>query len=120
MIARLRARLSLQVAEPLVVSSTFQQFHFAEDSAAHSEIDIRDGEEFAVVVVLGALPSEEFVVRVWHRYAAEVWLVDVDEEAVLVVPREGVIRVYEPGETLVSTRLPEVAIPVRDLFGFAN
>lgn len=120
MIARLRARLALQVAPPLAVSDRYQQHVFDETSAAYAEIDVRDGTAFAVVVVLGALPSEEFVVRVWHRHADEVWLVDVSEEVVLVVPREGAIRVFAVGETLRSPRLPAVAIPVGQLFELAS
>ncbi len=73
-----------------------------------------------MVVVRGALPSEEFVVRVWHRYADEVWLVDSIEQVVFVVPRNGVIRVFEVGETLRSTRLPDVQISVSTVFGIVN
>lgn len=119
-IARLRARLSIQVDAPLQVSASFVQHFFDEDSAAYSEIEIREGEAFAIVVVLGALPSEEFVVRVWHRYADEVWLVDIAEEVVTVIPRDGFIRVFEIGETLRSPRLPAVAIPVGQLFELAS
>lgn len=119
-IARLRAQLAAQVAAPLEVSTGASQYHFSERSAAFSEIDIRDGESFAVVVVEGALPSEEFVVRVWHRYADEVWLVDLSEEAVLVVPRAGVIRVFAIGDTLRSPRLPGLAIPIASVFGAVN
>jgi hypothetical protein len=119
-IARLRARLSLQVDAPLSVSPSFVQHVFDEDSAAYSEIEVRDGEAFAIVVVLGALPSEEFVVRVWHRYADEVWLVDIAEEVVTVIPRDGLIRVFETSETLRSPRLPDLSIPVGQLFELAS
>jgi hypothetical protein len=120
MIARLRAELTEQVAAPLVVSPSSHQYYFDEDSAAYNEIEVRHGEAFAVVVVRGALPSEEFVVRVWHRYADEVWLVDSIEQVVFVVPRNGVIRVFEVGETLRSTRLPDIQILVSTVFGIVN
>jgi hypothetical protein len=119
-IARLRAELAGQVEAPLEVSVSSKQYWFDEDSAAHSDIDVKHGEAFAVVVVQGALPSEELIVRIWHRYADEVWLVDRSELAVLVVPRDGLIRVFEVGETARSTRLPNVAISVAAIFGVAN
>ena len=119
-IARLRAELRAQVGPPLEVSTKSTQYYFDEDSAAYNEIDIRHGEAFAVVVVRGALPSEEFVVRVWHRYADEVWLVDSVEQVVFVVPRAGVIRVFEIGEVVRSVRLPGVEIPVSSVFGVVN
>jgi hypothetical protein len=119
-IARLRAELTEQVAAPLVVSKTSNQYYFDEESAAYCEIEVKLGEAFAAVVVRGALPSEEFVVRVWHRYADEVWLVDSVEQVVFVVPRTGVIRVFEVGEIVRSVRLPDVQIPVSTVFGIVN
>jgi hypothetical protein len=119
-IARLRAQLAEQVAAPLTVSKTANQYYFDEDSAAYNEIEIRSGVAFVMVVVRGSLPSEEFVVRVWHRYADEVWLVDSIEQVVFVVPRTGVIRVFEIGEQVRSTRLPGVQIEVSTIFNIVN
>lgn len=119
-VARMRAQLADQIAAPFTVSTASNQYYFTEDSAAYNDIEVRQGEAFAVVVVRGALPSEEFVVRVWHQYADEVWLVDSVEQVVFVVPRTGVVRVYEVGETLRSTRLPDVAIAVSAVFGVFN
>jgi hypothetical protein len=119
-IARLRARLLLQVAPPLVVSPSYRQHVFDETSAAYSEIEVRDGAAFAIVVVLGSLPSEAFVCKVWHRYADEVWLVDVLEQAISIVPKEGSIRVFATEDTLRSRRLPGIAIRVRQLFELAS
>ncbi len=119
-VARMRAQLVDQIRAPLTVSATSNQYYFDEESAAYNEIEVRQGEAFAVVVVRGALPSEEFVVRVWHHYADEVWLVDSVEQVVFVVPRTGVIRVYEVGEMLRSTRLPDIAIAVSAVFGIFN
>ena len=120
MIARLRAELAAQVHAPLAVSTKSTQYYFDEDSAAYNEIDVRLGDAFAIVVVRGALPSEEFVVRVWHRYADEVWLVDSVQQVLFVVPRDGVIRVFEVGEVLRSVRLPDVQIAVSTVFGIVN
>ena len=120
LVARLREQLAAQVKKPLTVSTTSHQYYFDEESAAYNEIEVKHGDAFAVVVVRGALPSEEFVVRVWHRYADEVWLVDSIEQVVFVVPRTGVIRVYEVGETVRSTRLPDVHIAVSAVFGVVN
>ena len=119
-IARIRAELAQQVAPPLVVSPSSNQYYFDEDSAAYCEVEVKQGEAFAVVVVRGSLPSEEFVVRVWHRYADEVWLVDSIEQVVFVVPRTGVIRVFEVGEIVRSARLPDVHIAVSAVFGIVN
>jgi hypothetical protein len=119
-VARMRAELIAQVAPPLVVSKTSEQYYFDEDSAAYCEIEVKQGEAFAVVVVRGALPSEEFVVRVWHKYADEVWLVDSIEQVVFVVPRTGVIRVFGVGEVVRSLRLPGVQIAVSAVFGIVN
>ncbi|HEY5946093.1 MAG TPA: hypothetical protein VIV40_11410 [Kofleriaceae bacterium] len=119
-IARLRAELEKQVAAPLTVGASSQQYYFDEDSAAYCEIEVKLGEAFAMVVVRGALPSEEFVVRVWHKYADEVWLVDSVEQVVFVVPRDGVIRVFEIGEIVSSARLPDVQIAVSAVFGIIN
>ena len=119
-IARLRAQLAEQIAAPLTVSRTSNQYYFDEDSAAYNEIEIRSGVAFAMVVVRGSLPSEEFVVRVWHRYADEVWLVDSIEQVVFVVPRTGVIRVFEIGEQVRSTRLPGVQVEVSTIFNIVN
>ena len=119
-VARLREQLAEQIKAPLTVSATSKQYYFDEESAAYNEIEVKHGDVFAVVVVRGALPSEEFVVRVWHRYADEVWLVDSMEQVVFVVPRTGVIRVFEVGETVRSTRLPDVHIGVSTVFGVVN
>jgi hypothetical protein len=119
-VARMRAELSNQIKPPLALSTTSNQYYFDEDHAAYNEIEVRHGEAFAVVVVRGSLPSEDFVVRVWHRYADEVWLVDSVEQVVFVVPRTGLIRVFEVGETLRSGRLPDVAIAVSVVFGIVN
>ena len=119
-VARLREELMQQIRVPLQVSMTSNQYYFDEDHAAYNEIEVRLGEAFAMVVVRGALPSEEFVVRVWHRYADEVWLIDSVEQVVFVVPRAGVIRVFEVGEMLRSPRLPHVHIAVSSIFGIVN
>ena len=119
-VARLREELVQQIRPPLEVSKTSKQYYFDEDHAAYNEIEVRHGEAFAMVVVRGALPSEEFVVRVWHRYADEVWLIDSVEQVVFVVPRQGAIRVFEVGETLSSPRLPDVQIAVSAVFGIVN
>lgn len=119
-IAKLRTELADQVKRPLEVSDESTQYWFDEESAAYNDIDIKLGDAFAVVVCQGALPSEELICRIWHKYADEVWLVDRSENVIFVVPREGVIRVFEVGETMHSVRLPEVAISVAGVFGIAN
>jgi hypothetical protein len=115
-IARLRARLALQVGPPRVVSAGSQQYVFDEASAAYAEIDVKHGDAFAVVVVVGSLPSEQFIVEVWHRFVREVWLIDTREEAVYVARAGAPPRVLDRTGTLRSAELPGVAIAVDDLF----
>ena len=119
-IARLRARLAEQVGAPLAVSAGSQQYIFDEASAAYAEIDIKRGEAFAVVVVVGSLPSEQFIVEVWHRFVREVWLVDTREEAVYVARAGEPVRVLDRTATLRSAELPGVEVPVDALFAPPN
>lgn len=119
-IARLRAELGAQVTAPLEVSAKSQQYWFDEDSAAYSDIDVKQGDAFAVVVCQGQLPTEELIVRIWHRYADEVWLVDRSDEMISIIPKQGLIRVFAVGETLRSERLPAVAVSIAALFGATN
>jgi hypothetical protein len=119
-ITHLRALLTAQVKPPLEVSRKGHQYFFDEESAAYNDIDVKQGESFAVVVVQGALPGEEMIVRIWHRYADEVWLVDRNDQMISIIPRKGLIRVYAVGETLRSARLQDVAISIADIFEVAN
>jgi hypothetical protein len=119
-IARLRARLATQTTAPLAVSAGPQQYVFDEDSAAYAEIDVRRGEDFALVVVIGSLPSEQFIVDVWHRFVREVWLVDAREEAVYVAVVGEPPKLLDRAATLRSTGLPGVAIPVDALFALPS
>jgi hypothetical protein len=119
-IARLRARLAAQVGAPLVVSAGSQQYFFDEDSAAYAEIDIKRGESFAVVVVVGSLPSEQFVVDVWHRFVKEVWLVDTRDEAIYVARAGEPDRMLDRTGTLRSAELPGVSIAVDALFALPS
>ena len=119
-IGRLRARLAVQIAAPLAVSAHSQQYVFDEESAAYAEIDVKRGETFVVVVVIGSLPSEQFIVDVWHRFAREVWLVDTRDEAIYVARVGEPHRLVERGETLRSAELPGVAIAIDALFAAAS
>jgi hypothetical protein len=119
-IARLRARLVAQVAAPLAVTSAGRQYVFDEESAAYAEIAVQRGETFALVVVIGSLPSEQFVVDVWHRYTKEVWLIDTRDEAVHVARPGEPDRVLGRTATLRSQDLPGVAIAVEALFALPS
>jgi len=119
-IARLRARLAAQVDPPLEVGAGPEQYFFDEDSAAYAEIDVKHDEQFAVVVVIGSLPSEQFIVEVWHRFVREVWLVDTRDEAVYVARAGDPVRVLDRTGTLRSPALLGVAIPVDALFALAS
>lgn len=119
-IARLRARLAADVAAPLEVSARPQQYFFDEDHAAYAEIDVKRGDDFKLVVVIGSLPSEEFIVGVWHRYAPEVWLVDPRDEHVHIARKDGTVHELDRTQTLDTPELPGVAIPVDALFALAN
>ena len=115
-IARLRVRLAAQVAPPLVVSAAARQYVFDAESAAYAEIDVRRDDAFAVVVVIGSLPDDEFIAQVWHRLAREVWLVDPRDEAVYIARAGDPPRVLDRRGTLRSAELPGVAIPIDALF----
>lgn len=119
-IARLRVRLAAQVGPPLVVSDRPQQYFFDEEHAAYSEIDVKRIEAFVVVVVIGSLPSEDFILGVWHRYAGEVWVVDTRDEQIYVARRDESIHLLDRADTLRSVDLPGVAIPVDALFAPAS
>lgn len=119
-IARLRAWLSAELAAPLAVSAGPHQYVFDEDSAAYAEIDVRCGDDFALVIVIGSLPSEQFIVDVWHRFAREVWLVDTREEAVYVARAGEPGRVVDRTGTLSSPELPGVSIAVDTLFALPS
>jgi len=119
-IARLRARLAGQVGEPLVVSDGSRQYSFDEDTAAYAEIDVQRGNAFVLVVVIGSLPSEEFVVNLWHRFVREVWLLDPREEAVYIARPGEPVRVLDRSGTLRSVELPGVAISVDALFALPS
>jgi hypothetical protein len=119
-IARLRAELSAQVAPPLAVSAKSTQYREGEEFAAYCDIDVKQGDVFAVVVVQGSLPFEELVVRIWHRRADEVWLVDRSDQAITIVRQDGTVRVFGIGETIRSTRLPKFSATVASIFGITN
>ena len=119
-ITRLRDELSRQITAPLEVSARSHQYWFDEASAAYNDIDVKQGEAFAIVVVQGQLPYEELIVRIWHRYADEVWLVDRSEQMISIIPRAGLIRVFAVGETLRSERLPGLALSIASIFGVSN
>lgn len=118
-IARLRVRLETQLAAPLTVGGP-QQYFFDEDTAAYAELEIKRGDAFAVVAVIGSLPSEQFIVEVWHRFVREVWLVDVSDDAVYVARAGEPARRLDRHDTLRSPELPGVAIPVDALFALPS
>ena len=119
-ITTLRGQLAGQIKPPLEVSTKGQQYWFDEDSAAYNDIDVKHGEKFAVVVVQGSLPYEEMIVRLWHRFADEVWLVDRTDQMISIIPKHGLIRVFAVGETLRSERLPGVAVSIASIFEVSN
>lgn len=119
-IARLRAALAAAAPPGVVVSAAPRQLYFTEASAAYAEIDVVRGEAFELVVGVGSLPSEAFVVDVWHRYAPEVWLLDPIEEAVYVALRDGPIAQRSGRQVLRPRALPEVAIAVGALFALLS
>jgi len=119
-IARLRAHLASQVAAPLAVSARAEQYFFDEDHAAYAEIDVKLGDDFKLVVVIGSLPSEAFIVDLWHRYAPEVWLLDPRDEHVYIARKDGTVDELDRKQTLTSSVLPGVAISVDALFAAAN
>lgn len=119
-LARLRALLTAQVAPPRIVSARGTQYYFDEDSAAYAEIDVQDDRGFLIAVVLGDRPQTEFITRIWHRHAEEVWLLDHLDERIEIVTRAGFGQAFRRGELLRSARLPELAIPLELVFAVDN
>lgn len=115
-VERLRALLGGQVPAPLTVTERGTQYWFDEDSAAYAEIDVRRGDAFLVVVVLGSPIDDTFIARVWLRRAAEVWFVEPDEQRITRVLRGGAVDVLRTRDTLSSPVLPGVLIPVGAVF----
>lgn len=119
-IAALRASLAEAVGDTgLVVSAAPRQLYFDEDSAAYAEIDVAHAQpalRFELVVNIGSLPSEAFLVDVWHRYAPEVWLVDPSDACVYVARREAPALRLSGRDRLRPRALPGAAIVVASLF----
>jgi len=112
---RLRELLRGQTSPPLRVSAQSNQYWFDEDSAAYAEIDVCDDDGFVVVVVYGSR-DDAFITRTWHRHAAEVWLVDPEDRTITRALRDGQMTVLDSAQTLTSSLLPGVVIPVAALF----
>jgi hypothetical protein len=115
-IEQLRAQLAAQVGPGLSVSAAARQYNFDEDSAAFAEIDVKRGEDFVVVVVVGSLAFDQFVVDVWQRFAREVWLVDASDEVIAIAHTDAPVRVIGRGRTVRSAELPGVAIAIDAVF----
>ena len=116
---RLRDLLRGQLLPPLRVSASSNQYWFDEESAAYAEIDVRDDDGFVVVVVYGSR-DDHFIARTWHRHAPEIWLVDPEDRTVTRAVRDGDVTVLDAAQTLTSSRLPGVAIPIAALFPLAR
>jgi hypothetical protein len=121
-VERLREALRRQVQSSLTVSGEGVNCWFDEDSAAWSEIDVQvqpvaDESPFVVVVInQPSGPGIEFMVRTWHHYAPEVWVIDAERSLVTRRLRDGTRDARGSGSILSSSLLPGVAIPVETLF----
>jgi hypothetical protein len=87
-VERLRETLRRQVQPSLNVSNEGMNYWFDEDSTAWCEIDVQvqpDADEspfVGVVINQAAGPGIEFMVRTWHYYAHEVWVIDAERSLV--------------------------------------
>ena len=121
-VERLRETLRRQAQPSLNVSNEGMNYWFDEDSAAWCEIDVQaqpvaDESPFVVVVINQAAgPGIEFMVRTWHYYAHEVWVIDAERSLVTRRLRDGTRDARGIGSILSSSLLPGVAIPVETLF----
>ena len=115
---RLRALLRDALVPPLVVSDRGTQYHFDEDSAGYAEVDVRRGDDFVIVTVVGALDPamETLLARVWLARAEEVWFVDEAAWEVVRLLKDRSRITLTIRDTLGSPSLPGVAIPVSTLF----
>jgi len=115
---RLRGLLRDALPSPFEVSARGTQYWFDEDSAAYAEVDVRRGEEFVIVTVVGALEAglEAFLARVWLSRAEEVWFVDEAAWEVVRLRKDGSRVTLTVRDLLTAPALPGVAIPVSTLF----
>jgi hypothetical protein len=115
---RLRGLLRDALAPPLEVSERGTQYWFDEDSAGYAEIDVRRGDDFVIVTVVGALDPalETLLGRVWLARAEEVWFVDEAAWEVVRLLKDRTRVTLTIRDLLTTPQLPGVAIPVSTLF----
>jgi hypothetical protein len=115
---RLRGLLRDALAPPFAVSERGTQYWFDEDSAGYAEIDVRRGDDFVIVTVVGALDPalENLLGRVWLARAAEVWFVDEAAWEVVRLLKDRTRVTLTIRDLLTTPQLPGVAIPVSTLF----
>jgi hypothetical protein len=115
---RLRGLLRDALALPFAVSERGTQYWFDEDSAGYAEIDVRRGDDFVIVTVVGALDAalENLLGRVWLARAEEVWFVDEAAWEVVRLLKDGTRVTLTIRDLLTTPHLPGVAIPISTLY----
>jgi len=118
-IERLRAELASQVPRHFRVTAKSTQYYMDEDTAAFCAIDVQPGASHGFGIVVVPCRDERrdaLMIRVWHGFADEVWLVDPVERTILVTRHDGEPSLVRAGETLGSGSVPGLAIDVAALF----
>jgi len=115
---RLRGLLRDALALPFAVSEKGTQYWFDEDHAGYAEVDVKRGDAFVIVTVVGALDAalEPLLSRVWLKRAAEIWFVDEAASEVVRLLADGNRITLTTRDLLTTSQLPGVAIPVSTLF----
>jgi hypothetical protein len=115
---RLRGLLRDALPPPFAVSERGTQYWFDEDSAGYAEIDVRRGDDFVIITVVGALDPalETLLARVWLARAKEVWFVDEAAWEVVRLLEDRTRVTLTIRDLLTTPHLPGVAIPVSTLF----
>jgi hypothetical protein len=115
-VQRIRARLTAGVPAGVSVTPDRKNYFFDEDTAAVADVAVHRGDTFLLVIIAGyGSPHWGLLLRIWHRYCDEVWLVDLGARAVTVAARDQPRTTITTG-VLTSAALPGLELPVEELF----
>lgn len=84
--------------------------YFDDDTAAPAEILVSgpEGDTDMKIAILGerSEPFRSFMVRVWRRFAPEIWVVDREQEWIEQIAPEGPSTFLGPGDVPSSSAVP--------------
>ena len=116
-IQRIREHLARAAAPGLEVSKRLENYFFDDDLAAEADITVRDGDAFRLVVIEDAAPRQrDAVIGLWHRFAEEVWVVDLRGRSIIQARRGQPHRTLVGSEKLATTAFAGLVLTVEQLF----